>query len=107
MIETLSFPDPTQLAVPFFIAAILIEFLWIAMKKRGGRYETRDAVTSLIMGAALYAVLIPLGWVFDLPSWRYLGLLALILFAAVVYFGVGHLIGAFRLSEFRRALRRS
>lgn len=51
MTDTLSFPDPTQLAVPFFVAAILIEFIWIAVKGRGGRYETRDAVTSLIMGA--------------------------------------------------------
>ncbi|MCE8544871.1 murein biosynthesis integral membrane protein MurJ [Ruegeria pomeroyi] len=71
------------------------------------RRAWRILMASLIMGAALYAVLIPLGWVLDMPSWRYLGLLALILFAAVVYFGVGHLIGAFRLSEFRRALRRS
>ncbi|NVL01244.1 sterol desaturase family protein [Ruegeria pomeroyi] len=73
MIETLSFPDPTQLAVPFFIAAILIEFLWIAMKKRGGRYETRDAVTSLIMGAGSVAEGILLGfiaWAFFMLLWR-------------------------------------
>lgn len=73
MTDTLSFPDPTQLAVPFFIAAILIEFLWIAMKKRGGRYETRDAVTSLLMGAGSVAEGIILGfiaWGFFMFLWR-------------------------------------
>lgn len=71
------------------------------------RRAGRILLASLIMGAALYAVLVPFGWVLALPGWRYLGLLSLILLAAIVYFGVGHLIGAFRLSEFRRALRRS
>lgn len=50
MTDNLSFADPTQLAVPFFVAAILAEFAWIAIKGRGGRYETRDALTSLAMG---------------------------------------------------------
>jgi len=63
MTDTLSFPDPTQLAVPFFVAAILVEFLWIAIKGRGGRYETRDAVTSLIMGAGSVASGLLLGFI--------------------------------------------
>ncbi len=63
MTDILRFPDPTQLAVPFFIAAILIEFLWIAIKGRGGRYETRDAVTSLVMGAGSVASGILLGFI--------------------------------------------
>ncbi|WP_164659409.1 sterol desaturase family protein [Tropicibacter sp. Alg240-R139] len=62
MTDTLSFPDPTQLAVPFFVAAILAEFIWIAVKGRGGRYETRDAVTSLIMGAGSVASGLLLGF---------------------------------------------
>lgn len=63
MSEDLSYPDVVQLAVPLFIAAILLEFLWIALKCRGGRYETRDAVTSLILGAGSVAEGIVLGFV--------------------------------------------
>ncbi|MDC0658429.1 sterol desaturase family protein [Leisingera sp. SS27] len=63
MTGEISYPDVTQLAVPFFIAAILAEFLWIALKRRGGRYETRDAVTSLIMGAGSVAEGLLLGFV--------------------------------------------
>ncbi|OBY28826.1 sterol desaturase family protein [Leisingera sp. JC1] len=63
MTGQISYPDVTQLAVPFFIAAILAEFLWIAVKRRGGRYETRDAVTSLIMGAGSVAEGLLLGFI--------------------------------------------
>lgn len=63
MTETLSYPDVTQWAVPFFILAILGEFAWIAFKGRGGRYETRDAVTSLIMGAGSVASGIVMGFI--------------------------------------------
>ena len=45
MTDMMTYPDVVNLAVPFFIAAILIELTWIAVKGRGGRYETRDAVT--------------------------------------------------------------
>ncbi|CAD0184100.1 Fatty acid hydroxylase superfamily protein [Ruegeria sp. THAF57] len=51
MTDQVTFPDAVQWAIPFFIAAILAEFIWIAVKGKGGRYETRDSVTSLIMGA--------------------------------------------------------
>lgn len=73
MTETISYPDVTQLAVPFFIAAILIELLWIALKGRGGRYETRDAVTSLVMGAGSVVSGILLGfiaWGFFMVLWK-------------------------------------
>ena len=59
----LSYPDVVQWAVPFFIAAILAELAWIVIKGRGGRYETRDALTSLIMGAGNVASGIALGFV--------------------------------------------
>ena len=45
------FPDVVQMAVPLFVVAILLELAWITLKRRGGRYETRDALTSLAMGA--------------------------------------------------------
>ena len=58
-----SYPDVAQLAVPLFITLILVEFLWIHFRGTGGRYETRDAVTSLIMGAGNVAEGILLGFV--------------------------------------------
>ena len=63
MTPQINFPDMTQLAVPFFIGAILIELGWIAWKGRGGRYETRDAVTSLILGAGSVVSGILLGFI--------------------------------------------
>lgn len=50
MTGELSYPDVIQLAAPFFLLAIVFEVMWIAVKHRGGRYETRDALTSLLMG---------------------------------------------------------
>ena len=73
MTDLLTYPDVVQLAVPFFIAAILIELMWIHISKRGGRYETRDAVTSLIMGAGNVASGILLGfiaWGFFMVLWE-------------------------------------
>jgi len=59
----IAFPDVVQLAVPLFIALILAELAWIMLKGRGGRYETRDALTSLTMGAGNVAESILLGFV--------------------------------------------
>lgn len=63
MTENLSFPDATQIAVPFFVALILIELTWIVIKGKGGRYETIDAATSLVMGAGSVASGILLGFI--------------------------------------------
>ncbi len=73
MTDMLTYPDVVRFAVPFFIAAILIELLWMHIRKRGGRYETRDAVTSLIMGAGNVASGILLGfiaWGFFMFLWE-------------------------------------
>lgn len=69
----ISFPDVVSWAVPLFLAAILAELVWIHLSGRGGRYETRDAVTSLIMGAGSVASGIILGfvaWGFFMVLWR-------------------------------------
>ena len=63
MTGTISYPDVVNYAVPFFIAAILVELAWIVIKHRGGRYETRDALTSLLMGAGNVVSGILLGFV--------------------------------------------
>ena len=56
-------PDVVSLAVPLFIAAILAEFAFVKLTGRGGRFETRDALTSLAMGAGNVAAGIALGFV--------------------------------------------
>jgi len=70
------------------------------------RRIVRITLASLIMGAAL----LPAWWLLDpwlqMPGVRFGALAALVIWGAVVYFGSGHLIGAFRLSDLRRALRR-
>ncbi len=67
----------------------------------------RIAAASLGMGVVLFAAVHSFGWAFELPGWRYLALLALIVVAAGAYFALGHVFGAFRASEFKKALRRS
>jgi len=66
----------------------------------------RIILASAVMGAALWlgnAVMQPF---LGLPWWRGLALLVLIAIGAVSYFGVGQMIGAFRLAEFKGAMRR-
>jgi sterol desaturase/sphingolipid hydroxylase (fatty acid hydroxylase superfamily) len=73
MTDHISFPDVVSLAVPLFIAAILAELLWIRIRGVGGRYETRDALTSLIMGAGNVASGLVLGfltWGFFMFLWE-------------------------------------
>lgn len=47
-------PDPTALAVPLFITLIVIEIIYIMVRKKNasshGEYETRDMLSSLMMG---------------------------------------------------------
>lgn len=66
----------------------------------------RIVAASVAMGGALWLGNAALQPFLGMDWWRGLALLALILIGAVSYFGVGQLIGAFRLSEFRRSLRR-
>ncbi len=67
----------------------------------------RIMAASAGMGVVLIAAIHLFGWAFHVPGWRYLALMLLILVAAVTYFLLGHLIGAFKVSEFKTALRRS
>ncbi|SLN49900.1 murein biosynthesis integral membrane protein MurJ [Ruegeria meonggei] len=71
------------------------------------RRAWRIVVASLGMGVVLYVAIHLFGWAFELSGWRYLALIILIKVAAATYFFLGHLLGAFELSEFKRALRRS
>lgn len=66
----------------------------------------RIIAASLVMGAVLWFVNLQLGPLLNLPWWRGLGLLILLSIGAVAYFGAGQLLGAFKLSEFKSAMRR-
>ena len=72
-------------------------------KRRAGRI----VAAAVGMGAVLWgAALLLAPFIFAPSALRYGALLLLVGIGIVSYFGLGHLIGAFRLSEFRAALRR-
>ena len=66
----------------------------------------RIIAASVIMGAVLWFFNVQLNTLMALAWWRGLGLLILLVLGAVTYFGSGQMLGAFRLSEFRAAMRR-
>jgi putative peptidoglycan lipid II flippase len=67
----------------------------------------RIILASAAMGAGLWTGLLLWGPLLGLPGWRYLALAILIGGAIVVYGLLGQAFGAFRLSDFRRALKRA
>ena len=73
------------------------------------RFRTRIwriIAASLVMGAALWFFNLQLSALLALPWWRGLGLFVLLVLGAVAYFGSGQMMGAFKLSEFKAAMRR-
>ncbi|MCZ4368394.1 murein biosynthesis integral membrane protein MurJ [Sulfitobacter dubius] len=66
----------------------------------------RILMASATMGVALWLGNAALQPMLGLPWLRGLALVLLIAIGAISYFGIGQLIGAFRLSEFKRAVRR-
>ena len=66
----------------------------------------RIIAASAFMGAVLWAAMALLNPFLGMAGVRYLALAALILLGMISYFGAGQVIGAFRLSEFKRNLRR-
>jgi sterol desaturase/sphingolipid hydroxylase (fatty acid hydroxylase superfamily) len=66
------FPDVTQMAIPFFVVAILIEVFVIRYLKGRGDYETRDTSTSLLMGVGNVASGLLLGFIaFGVLMWAW------------------------------------
>ncbi|MCB1341874.1 MAG: polysaccharide biosynthesis C-terminal domain-containing protein, partial [Pseudooceanicola sp.] len=70
------------------------------------RRIVRICIAAAVMGLASWAAAWAMTDLLRAPGWRYLALLGLVLLSMVVYFGFGQLIGAFRIAEFRAALRR-
>lgn len=66
----------------------------------------RIIIASALMGVVLWLGVIALGPLLGVGGLRYVALLALVTLGIVSYFLIGQIIGAFRLSEFRKALRR-
>ncbi|KAA0909875.1 murein biosynthesis integral membrane protein MurJ [Aquicoccus porphyridii] len=66
----------------------------------------RITLAAVLMGAVLWGVNLLLGPMISAPGWRYLALLILIGAGITSYFGLGQLLGAFSLREFRDNLRR-
>ena len=94
---------------------IMVAQLWAGSRAMGPearldpRFRSRApriVAASLAMGALLWAASLALGPMLGTEGWRYIGLSALVVTGIVSYFGIGTLIGAFRLSDFA-ALRRN
>jgi putative peptidoglycan lipid II flippase len=66
----------------------------------------RILIAAFAMGLAVWAGNLALSPLFGEGATQVLALFLLILLGFASYFGIGHLIGAFRLSEFARAFRR-
>ena len=70
------------------------------------RRAWRIVVAALLMGVVLWGLTLMLGPLFGMGAWRWLALLVLVVLGAVTYFAIGQLLGAFRIQDFRNALRR-
>ncbi|KEJ89078.1 murein biosynthesis integral membrane protein MurJ [Sulfitobacter donghicola] len=66
----------------------------------------RIVAASVLMGIALWFLNTQLTPLLSLPWWRGIGLLILLTIGAIVYFGSGQMLGAFKLAEFKAAMRR-
>ncbi|WP_375255573.1 murein biosynthesis integral membrane protein MurJ [Yoonia sp.] len=77
--------------------------------KFDARFKTRVlriVLASALMGGILVIAAMVMQPLFGIATVRYLALLILVLTGIMGYFGLGHLLGAFRLSELKRNLRR-
>jgi len=66
----------------------------------------RIVLAAALMGGVLWGLSLVLGPLLGTPSWRYLALMLLVMGGIGSYFGIGQMLGAFRLAEFGRAMRR-
>ena len=66
----------------------------------------RIIAAAALMGVVLWMLVLPLAPFFALAGLRWIALLVLVGAGLLSYFGAGYLLGAFRMHEFREALRR-
>ncbi|MCB1386983.1 MAG: sterol desaturase family protein [Nitratireductor sp.] len=92
MNEMPDFPQVTQLAIPLFVAAIIVEIVAVRFFRRVGEFETVDTLTSLLMGTGNVVFGIVFGFIsfgalmwfwqfrlFDLGFSPWVGILAFLL----------------------------
>jgi len=93
----------------------MVVLLWRGSRRMGDaarldlRFRSRlwrICLASAIMGGVLWSASASMTPFLMTASIRYPALAILVALGIAVYFAAGHLLGAFRLSEFRRALRR-
>jgi putative peptidoglycan lipid II flippase len=78
----------------------------VTLDDRFKRRITRIILSSGLMGVCLLGTTLAIGPLLGAGGWRYIALLFLVLVGMISYGLFGHLTGAFRLSEFRRAFKR-
>jgi putative peptidoglycan lipid II flippase len=103
-------------AIGTTLAAWAMVWLLLRGRRSMGEVATFDArftrrlwrivLASVLMGAGLWSGVLVWGPLLGLPGWKYVGLAILVGGGILVYAILGQLLGAFRLGEFRRALRR-
>jgi putative peptidoglycan lipid II flippase len=93
----------------------MVAFLGVGARRMGtvARFDARFhrriwriVAASLLMGAVLWISSVSLSPFLGMAGWRYLALFILVSIGILSYFGLGQLLGAFRLSEMRATLRR-
>ncbi|PHP67966.1 C-5 sterol desaturase [Zhengella mangrovi] len=68
--ENYAFPKVTELAIPFFIAAILLELFLVSTRRAKGSFNTADTMTSLAMGVGNVVAGLLLGFIsFTILMW--------------------------------------
>lgn len=94
----------------------MVAQLWLGARKmdEAAHFDTRlrsrlwrILLASAVMGAVLWGLTLALGPALDAARWRWFALGALVFTGMASYFAAGTLLGAFRLSEFKSALRRN
>ena len=66
----------------------------------------RICAASVVMGVALWGLMLVLSPFFGIPNWRWVALLLLIVLGVAIYYLTGRAFGAFRKSELKAALKR-
>lgn len=68
--DELIFPKVTELAIPLFVGAILLELVLVRTGRARGEFETRDTATSLLMGVGNVVAGLLLGFIsFSILMW--------------------------------------
>lgn len=94
---------------------VMVWLLWRGTRDMGdaARYDARFKkrfwkilLASLLMGGILVGAVLLVGPALGMETVRYAALAFVVIIGIVGYFAIGQLVGAFRISEFRAAVRR-